>query len=105
MLYAAGVILFAMRAGRFPFIPGKPFYGNDMEKLLRKNELEFWKAHDFFKKMHVYFDEPFKRLFVGMTKENPFERFGLEEIKKTKWYNEPTYKIKEMKLVMTKRIR
>lgn len=98
-IYAAGVILFAFKVCEHPFEESdddnvKEVIGYD--KFVEKNE-EYWKEKAEKKGDKDFFSPEFIELLNGMLKENPSERFTIDDIKKSKWYNGPTYTMDELR--------
>jgi len=103
-VYSAGIVLFVMKASMLPYIEDKPIKGYDMFKLLKKGEA-FWDAHNDCQSKMIHCDEDFKELFNGMVKYEPSERYSIQDVKKSAWYNGPVYSKKEIKIIMHDRIK
>jgi serine/threonine-protein kinase Chk1 len=98
-IYSAGVFLFVLKSeGVVPHSETTPFKGIDLFSLLNDNNPEFWKNHCELQRKSVSFFSPdFKELFNGMMKVNVEERFTLDEIKSSAWYQGPFYSSEELK--------
>jgi len=95
-VYSAGIILFALVTGAFPYIEKGLVEGHDLFDLLMKEDPRFWEIHQEFLKKKVSFSEDFKELFKMMVKCDPNERATLEQVKKSAWYNGPIYTTEEV---------
>ena len=95
-VYSAGIILFALVTGAFPYIEKGLVEGHDLFDLLMKEYPRFWEIHQEFLKKKVSFSEDFKELFKMMVKCDPNERATLEQVKKSAWYNGPIYTTEEV---------
>jgi carbon catabolite-derepressing protein kinase len=98
-IYAAGVILFTFKTrGILPHSEDNLVNKTNFSALLHSGDAKFWTKHiEIQKKDLSFFDEDFKELFIGMTKVNPEDRMTLDMIKKSKWYNGPSYTPEELK--------
>ena len=103
-IYSLGVCLYTFITGAFPFLE-EGERGN--ERLFRydtfeeKNE-DFWCENQALLAGRANFSESFKELVNGMWKRNPIERMKLEDVVKSKWFNEPVYSDEEMRSEMKK---
>jgi serine/threonine protein kinase len=88
-IYSMGIVLFCLKIGNHaPFYESHPqlqrcFYDK------RDDYWKFWKSRI----MHLQgcISESFISLFTGMTREKPEERWTLDQIKASEWYNDETY--------------
>jgi len=98
-IYSAGVFLFVFKTeGVVPHSETTPFRGIDLFGLLNENNPEFWKRHCELQERSVsFFSNDFKTLFNGMTKLKVEERYSIEDIKSSKWFQGPTYSNQELK--------
>lgn len=61
--------------------------------LLHNNIARFWdKQSKLIRNFHTTFSSELQEIFVGMTKGNVKERWTIDKIKKSNWYNQPIYK-------------
>jgi len=97
-IYSAGIVLFILKTGGIlPYGEDDDYQGVNLYNLLLCNTNEFWRIHSrFHKKGMDTFDEPFKQLFISMVSADPSKRISIEDIKKSKWYNEPIYSDEEL---------
>jgi len=101
-VFSAGIILFLMKSGgKIPQAEEVSHNGVNLYTLLQKNNDKFWDFHcKMQRKDPSFFDKDFRDLFNAMTKEAPHSRPTIEQIKKFKWYNGPTYTEYELKEVI-----
>jgi Serine/threonine protein kinase len=99
-VYSAGIILFALFVGLLPYTenskPGSP----NLWKLLLNNKQDFWIAFEGHFAKHIFFSKNFKSLFESMTEKDPVKRATVEDVMKSKWYNEPIYTSGELRQIM-----
>jgi len=96
-IYSAGIVLFTfMTKGILPHSESNLIGGLNFSKLLHNNDPMFWAKHS--TENQLLFSEEFKHLFILMTKTKPEDRISIGDIKKSKWYNGPFYKIDELKV-------
>jgi Serine/threonine protein kinase len=104
-IYSAGIVLFVLKTGTFPY--SEDLARDENYKLYEylANESEnFWAAHEAFNDKDPQADASFKELFMGMTRTDPNKRLTIKEIKQSKWFKGPTYDEKELRLKMSKRL-
>ena len=81
-IFACGVVLFNFLTGRYPYIKlateSDPIY----KLLKRKDYSKFWNMNKC-----INLPEDAKKLIEGMLCEKPGERFSIEEIKKSDFFN------------------
>jgi len=95
-IYSAGVILFTFKTGGFPCLEDTLVEGEDLHTLMLEEDEKFWQVHATLHKKKVTFDNDFKELFKSLVKEDPNERATIDQIKKSRWYQGPTYTPEEM---------
>jgi serine/threonine protein kinase len=97
-IYSAGIVLFALiTGGILPYGEDNEYQGANLYQLLTYNPNEFWKIHSrFHKKGTNHFSDNLKKLFMSMVLVDPSKRLTIEEIKSSKWYNEPIYTEEEL---------
>lgn len=96
-VYAAGVVLFAMKHGEFPFSETSDERGvhlDHVEEFICDNKA-FWSRKLGSRKNRNFFSESFKTLINGMLAPGENRRFTIDDVKKSEWYNEPIYEEKE----------
>jgi len=87
-VYSAGVILYALKAKKFPFVEidqGDSICVKDYAQFVKNNE-GFWRSKNCLMGDEDYFGEEFKKLINGMLERNVTKRFSLEQIKQSQWY-------------------
>jgi serine/threonine protein kinase len=101
-VFAAGIILFTLKTGgKIPQAEELIHDGENLLQLMWKDPKKFWKTHlRMLKQEDDYFENSFRTLFIGMTKEKPKDRLNLEQIKNSAWFNGPTYSDQEMEWKM-----
>jgi len=99
-IYSAGIILFLLKYHVFPYSEeqtGEVY--NLYELLLEENEF-FWEA---FVKLHptsIRISQEFKELFMLMINPYSAKRGTIPQIKRSKWYQGPTYNDEELAFIM-----
>jgi len=88
-IYAAGITLFVLLTGNFPYVEDAPSGRFNLYQLMQDENSEFWDVHETI--TTAKFSPEFKSLFFSMVKYDPVERATLQEVKKSKWYNGTTY--------------
>mmetsp|Transcript_137108 Transcript_137108/g.194003 ORF Transcript_137108/g.194003 Transcript_137108/m.194003 type:complete len:194 (-) Transcript_137108:22-603(-) len=101
-IYSAAIILFVFRLQSLPCAERMPnVNGKNLTKLLQNGDFEYW---DLFSELSGIKDTSisldFKRLIFGMTCQDKKKRMTIEEIKKSDWYNGPTYTDDELARLM-----
>lgn len=93
-IFSMGVFLFSLLYGTLPFSENLPHIYENSQIRSRA----FWKymRENVLKLEGDIWSEDFKALFEGMTKKNPKERFGIKEIKESKWFNDEIYEETEL---------
>lgn len=103
-IYSVGICLYALYAGAFPFIEEEEGQNKILfryDTFIENNE-EFWRENQDLMKGRIVFSDSFKDLINRMWTKKPEERITLEEIKNSRWYNEPIYTHEELKEKMQK---
>jgi len=103
-IYAAGVILFVLLTGCFPYVEGVVIDGINLEELLRTDAEQFWRAHEEFLPNPDVLTEDFKSLFMAMVREDAVERATILEIKQSKWYQGDVYRPKEYRKIVSNKL-
>ena len=98
-IYSAGIILFSLKTGHYPFEESRR--ENVLESLLKNEDPEFWSMHNKVSQTQVHLSNDFKNLFLSMVKYDPVERATITEIKKSKWYCGPIYTQIELLEIMS----
>jgi len=107
-IYSAAIILFIMTTGYPPYLEVSQESEAEYDayyRLMRKNNSRFWEVHAKHKKNPEFFSGDFKELVAWMLSEEPRERPTIEDIKKSKWYNGPSFQGEEFKVEMKKYLR
>ena len=99
-LYSCGILLFTLITGKFPYSENSLVGGYDLYELLISNKVAFWEAH---LKIHSKsnFNNDFKDLFESLVRTDPTKRATIDDIKKSRWYQGPTYDKKELGKIMS----
>lgn len=89
-VYSIGIILFICFTGEFPFVEKETSKGKE----LRDYDLFMNQNDRFWKKKATYYDVCFsnelKELFNGMLTQDPLNRFTVQDIQVSKWYQGQT---------------
>jgi len=104
-IFSAGILLFVfLTGGGLPQKEDQLVDGENLYQLLQHDNEKFWRMHEHLSKQakHEFVPE-FKELFTMMTKENPEERFTIQQVKESAWYNGPTYSKEELKFILKPR--
>jgi serine/threonine protein kinase len=99
-VFSAGVCLFALTSRAFPFLEkGDEIKGKleRYDKFLKKNG-QYWTGIETLLGNKIQFSKSLKDLLNGMWMKDPNERMSLEQVKESKWYNEPTYSNEELQI-------
>jgi serine/threonine protein kinase len=84
-VFSLGVVLFIMRSYNPPFV--KAMLNDPYYSALINNEEEFWKLNSE-RKAPDHFSRSFRILIKGMLEHYPENRYTLEDIKASEWFNE-----------------
>ena len=102
-VFAAGIILFTLKAKEFPFAENEDYLSKDIyhySTFVKKNN-KFWSSRAELKKNRAFFSQEFIELVNGMLNQDPTKRFKIQDIKESKWYQgsviEPESLKEEMK--------
>jgi len=98
-IYSAGIILFCLKTGSFPFVEHSK--EGILETMLKNEDPAFWKTYLDTHNTTIYFTKEFKSLFKSMVKYDPIERATITEIKNSEWYCGPIYTHSELKAIMS----
>jgi len=101
-VYSAGVILYALKAKKFPFVEidqGDCINVKDYALFVKNNE-GFWKNKNILMGDEKFFDEEFRRLINGMLERNVAKRFNIEQIKESEWFQGPVLSDEALKKEM-----
>merc|ERR1711907_58465 len=98
-VYSAGIFLYVMKTfGSLPHIEDAEVNGVNFFRLFDQiDKSEFWAAQRrYLKKDESFFSEEFKQLISKTLDTNVALRWNIDDVKKSKWYNGPTYTEEEM---------
>ena len=98
-VYSAGVILYILKAGEYPFIEVQDSEGK-MKRFaedFNEDKACFWRKKE---EMNGGFNEDFKELINGMLEEDPEKRFTIMDVKKSEWFNDRVLKNQTLKISM-----
>lgn len=96
-VYSAGIILFVLLTGCFPYLEDTIVEGYNLSKLLDEESPLYWKA---LASINLKIGEDAKDLFWSMIRYDPIERATLSEIKTSKWYSAEVYSAEELKKIL-----
>lgn len=100
-IYSAGIVLFTMKAGEFPFFERDDGKVIHYDLFISDNKL-FWENKVSSRKNKNCFSEDFKELINGMLAADPDRRYKIRDIKSSNWYNGPILDDQELKEEMEK---
>ena len=97
-IYSAGICLYILFAGAFPFIEEN----GDLVRsdIFRNNNALFWSENEELFEGEVEFDSSLQDLLNRMWAQDPAQRITIEEIKDSEWYNKPIYSMEELNAKM-----
>jgi Serine/threonine protein kinase len=102
-IFSAAIFLFLLKSGGIiPQMEEVNFKGLNLYELLQRKNQHFWVIHDELKGKRNFYSEDFKELFNMMTREDVSQRATIEQIRKSKWYNQEIYSNHELTCVMRK---
>lgn len=90
-VYCAGIILYALKTGKLPFLEIEDENGwtlRNYKTFTHKNST-FWRLKGEHKGDMTFFSEDFITLVNGMLNENPEKRFTIKDIKESQWFQGP----------------
>jgi len=98
-IYSAGVVLFTLLSkGVIPHAENSLYKGIDFFNLLNNDNPEFWRKHcEVQGQSSSVFSKNFRELFNGMLKLDPEQRFTVQDVKNSEWYNEEVLTMEEVK--------
>lgn len=101
-VYSAGICLFVLLAKTFPFLEAGSPYQNDFQnyKRFNINSEKFWNRMERFLKNKIHFSKSLRELLNGMWTDDIKKRFSLNQVKQSRWYNEPIYSNEELQVLM-----
>lgn len=108
-IYSAGVCLYTLMAGAFPFMEEKVEEKNEVELFRYDTYLEdnerFWEENQEIVGAKLQFSQSFVELVNKMWAKDPLKRATLGEIEQSNWYNGPVYSQEKMRVEMEKLLR
>jgi len=102
-VYSMGVILYAFSTGDFPFLEKEGENGLTLahyDLFCNENDA-FWELRVGGRSDKSFFNDDFKELISGMLAKDPSKRWGVQDIKKSKWFNGDYMDKEELKEAMT----
>jgi serine/threonine protein kinase len=94
-IYSAGIMLFIMMTGAFPYKEEGSDACVALAGHLEQESPQFWEMHAKLT-YKINLSENFKQLFLTMVKGDNIERATIEDIKRSRWYAGPVYTQKEL---------
>lgn len=101
-VYSAGVCLFTLVSRAFPFVEtseGAEVQIQSYDEFSTRND-SYWKGIEKMFRKKVVFSESLKELLNGMWANDANERMSLDEIKRSRWYNESVYTQEELRVAV-----
>lgn len=99
-VYSAGVCLFTLISRAFPFMEGAEGAQVQSYEEFSTGSDRYWKGIEKMFRKKVVFSESLKELLNGMWAKNEEERMSLDEVKRSRWYNEPIYSQEELRVAV-----
>jgi len=93
-IYSAGIVLYMLKTGIFPYLESKKEGVPDYLKQFKDGDVSFWNRgieHE-----ERVCDEQFQKLFSEMVQEDPKSRKTLKEIEENNWYKGDIYLTKDI---------
>ena len=108
-LYSVGVILYALRANEHPFEEIKRHHNGKAVTLIDNSTFVednnyFWRVKEFKQDNKMIFNDSFKELVNGLLEPEVDQRYTLEQVKKSKWYNGQVLDRGDLKAAMRARV-
>jgi len=101
-IYAAGIVLFVLQTGEFPFLEEGAeisLKSEDYYLFYSENE-KFWQKKAKGKPVEKCFSPEFMELINGMLAKDPAQRFTINQIKQSAWYNQEVFDNKKLNAEM-----
>lgn len=100
-IYSMGIILYVMKTRGFPLAELSKCQSETLnEKNFEEECLDLLRSHREVSKRKNGFTESFQLLMDGMLRKDPAQRFSIQDIKSSTWYNEPVFDKKNLKIEM-----
>lgn len=101
-IFSAGIILYAFQAKEYPFLEVEDPTNQDPRcySTFVNNNRTFWRAKLQLKDGPTLFNEDFIELVNGMLHYDPKKRWGIKEIKRSKWFKGPVLGAEGLKAEM-----
>ncbi len=105
-IYSAAFVLFFMKTGgTLPVLKNGFYKGLDMSEIVHNKIDLFWEIHDELRGYpNGFYDEEFKEIFTGMTREDPEIRWKLNDVKKSAWFNGEIFYPEEVRSILLQNI-
>jgi len=106
-MYSMGIILFLLFTGFAPYFEDKTVGDKDYDlfDVLMNQPRKYWKTLDKCHNYEISFDSQFQKLFLSLVQKNPQKRPTIKQIKENKWYQKPIYDSRELRMIMSKRVK
>jgi serine/threonine protein kinase len=98
-IYALGILLFVFKTGAVPYNRAEYLQSFNLDFLLHEDPETFWIIYSNLNLNLHSFSQEFKELFIGMVRKVSEKRLTLSDIKKSKWYQLPTYSSEELQII------
>lgn len=90
-IYSAGIILFIIVTGSFPYKEEGSDVSVELFNHLVQENPEFWEIHNKLSNNKFNWSPNFKELFLAMVKKDTVERATIQDIKRSRWYSGEIY--------------